>query len=352
MSRVRPLAEIKSKVSLEGETGQKPEARIAGGGKRSLGLRVSNESVEDFFSRETDGNYSRRKKQRAGGSAETGAVGGKVSEDKDDKRERDPEEEIEAKKPSLIYIAWKKSGLKSMCTVPKVDMLFSDEHYTAAMEAPAHQRGHVHLHWTADELKEQLRQSLQTDMSIEQTDKNAIAGTAAAFCDQLKEAIVTSDIETHRHQMAASLKRCHPITVYEKNKRKALEHITSIVNSLEIDLAEADKNLYEIGLSEFDKGLDLALQKARLIDEDQALDSKVRSVIGAHNKEMEMHLEPVLQAALRNHQKQMELFTVLCKAEEALSEKECKIAEQFKNTLHSTIKESSMDIASKYLLQS
>lgn len=351
MIKMRQRVSLGSKTKSpldEEESSPKPEPKL-NAGRNSLGLRVMNEPAEEFFNRDLGMNYSRRQRQlKATKAASRTSEPAKSAEiNKSPKETKD--ETQEPLNPKTVYQKWKQTNLKSFCTVPSIGILMSDEQYLESVQSQEHERPYIHLMRTGDNLKNVVKATLESDSMLDAQDKEVIFQTAKLYTDLYLDRIISSDKEKRQQTIDSGPKKLHPMTIFEKNRREAIQSIMKIVSDLETSSKEVEQLLKRTIWGEFDAGLKNAINNAKFLEEDSALETKTSKIIEEHNKGLMDTFNPVLHEAVRIDQKMSSLFLEYDTTSKMLAEADQKIKGQGGNMTTQIINDSSINIMSNLL---
>lgn len=350
MSRANhSLLIAKSKLPDEMILEDRPEAKFSNSKRKYLGVRVNNEPMEDVFSRMPAEVYLQRQRPTAHTSSQPPTQEKRSSSLGIQNDHTHTPKSPDRSKFKTSYQKWIKSDVKEFPTGVNLSFYLEERHFQDVIDAPEDTRAHVHLQNMNTALQLCLKNHLESDHTIDANDRSAIYDTGANFLDKLTADSIAADIELHNQKSAAELKRPHPLTVFQRNRRKVIEDVTCMVKGIEESMAEAQKTLLTDIWPEFDNKLDNTLTAIRVIQDTRDLDAEIQGITNKHNRAIENEFDPVIRGAFRNDQKQMELFKKLSIADQMLVQAEEQISKNLSKTITNTVNSNSIELVSKFL---
>lgn len=339
----------KSKAAEDFEVVDYKEGKIGNGQRRSVGINLACDSIEDVYNKCPAHLYSRKNRHNSlKPGLEESEVKGEARDHSQKTRSGSADRKPMSKKIEL-YQKWAKSGLKELAEMPQYSLIVPDEQLHQGGDMNELDRCQQHFKFVAKTFKEKMKDFSMKHENIDLADRENITETADAFIDDLQSYLFEKQEELFKLNNSSAPMHENPLNVIQKDRKIVISHVDALVTDIERSVSEASQSI----LSEINKSLGNKLEEAtrnlKTIEDCRGLKELFdqRSLKERHTFSQEF--DPILEGSLHNERGMYELFKELYQIDKTLQVAEEKLLKMMGNSFLSTLETSSIEIVSNFL---
>jgi exonuclease VII small subunit len=349
MSEGRMSGFLKTKGPMNDQDIEFKEGKLGNGQRTSFGINLVSESIEDVFKHVPANLYSRRQRQA---NPQANKDESRVKSEHKDKQfplTDDIQETKITSKSEQLYQQWRKSGLKNFAEPPPFSMVFEESQIKALNELPDYERGPATLRVISQRYQDRQKDLIKLDMTIDAEDRVTNSETTVLACLQLEDFIEDSQRELHKMNTVHMAKFENPLNIYQKDRKRVINHIDSVVEELERSISEVHQTMMNEVYKELDEKLDQTAQDLKIVDDSRGLNQLFEGAAMKQKFAVSQEFDPIMEVSLRNQLSMHDLFLELCHTDKMLTEFEEKNIKSMGKQFNESLNTSSIEMVSKYL---
>jgi hypothetical protein len=212
-----------------------------------------------------------------------------------------------------------------------------------------HEKVVLLLEYIGKNTYEEIQRRLDLDRTTSSAQRKLVSELTNQFTTNFIKDI-TSQVRSIQMQVIADqTKKENPENIYQMDKQAVLKDLERVVTEMEDSVNSAYTVLRKDYYAEFNKKLDDAYQNLKVVEFDEDLENKFRTVWQNRKHEFEHTLEIAIEEAIMKEKKIEELFLELQNIQVKVQEAESKCSKQIMNQFNGIISDCTSNHFTKFI---
>lgn len=352
MAEADPTHIVKRKAPMDNQDVDFKEVKTATGRRASYGINLRTESMEDIYRHINAGSfnlYSRRGRTTVGQNQLDESRNKSAAKQTQEQLPSEPIKASGLSKGEELYQRWTKAGLNNFSELPSFTPILSEEDIKDLESYPPYEIGPKTFRHLNSIFQDRVKGQVSRDMRIDAEDRRVVAELAEMAGTALADYIEKDQQDLHKFTILHEAKYDNPLNVYQKDRKKVIDHIAVIVDDIQKSLNEVAEKLGQETYKELDAKLDESLQKLKIESDTGALCERFDQITKKQLYTFSQEFDPVFDLARRNEAGMHEVFLEYLRADKILAEAEQKVHNRFGKNFLENLKESSIEVMNGYL---